>query len=495
MHSLFENLLISVAAPWREAVARMDETAQGVLLAVDEAGRLVRAVTDGDLRRALLRHLPEDVPLSDLPGGPPWTVRESASMADVQQLMTRHLIAQVPVVNSIGQPVDLITQRELASRVWLSSPHLGDEETAFVAEAFQTNWIAPLGPHVDAFEREVAALVGLGHAAALSSGTAAIHLGLVLLGVQPGDTVFCSTLTFVGSCNPILYCQAQPVFIDSEPQSWNMSPAALERALEASQHEGRRPRCVILVNLYGQSANMDALLPICERYGVAVLEDAAESLGARYAGKASGSFGRVSIFSFNGNKIITTSGGGMLLSDDGDLIARARKLSTQARESARHYEHVEMGYNYRMSNVLAGIGRGQLRVLLQRVTQRRAVFERYRDGLVDVPELHWMPEPTGSQSTRWLTCFTFGGADAADRVQGVLRFLERHSIEARPIWKPMHMQPVFHGARYFKHAPEEDVSAHLFATGLCLPSGSNLEPAQQDRVISLLRRAFKSVAA
>ena len=495
MHSPFEHLLIPVSTPWGEAVARMDETAQGVLLAVDETGRLVRTVTDGDLRRALLQHLPEQVPLSALPGGPPWTVRESASMADVQQLMTRQLIAQVPVVNANGQPVDLITQRELASRVWLSSPHLGEEETAFVAEAFQTNWIAPLGPHVDAFEREVAAHVGVGHAAALSSGTAAIHLGLVLLGVQPGDTVFCSTLTFVGSCNPILYCQAQPVFIDSEPQSWNMSPAALERALEAAKTQGRLPRCVILVNLYGQSADMQALLPICERYGVPVLEDAAESLGARYGGRASGSFGRVSIFSFNGNKIITTSGGGMLLSDDGELVARARKLSTQAREPARHYEHVEVGYNYRMSNVLAGIGRGQLRVLPQRVEQRRAVFERYREALADVPDLHWMPEPDGSHSTRWLTCFTLAGADAPARVDGVLRFLERHSIEARPIWKPMHMQPVFRGAAYFEHAPGEDVSARLFATGLCLPSGSNLEPAQQDRVIALLRRALQSGSA
>jgi len=495
MHSPFEHLLIPVSTPWGEAVARMDETAQGVLLAVDETGRLVRTVTDGDLRRALLQHLPEQVPLSALPGGPPWTVRESASMADVQQLMTRQLIAQVPVVNANGQPVDLITQRELASRVWLSSPHLGEEETAFVAEAFQTNWIAPLGPHVDAFEREVAAHVGVGHAAALSSGTAAIHLGLVLLGVQPGDTVFCSTLTFVGSCNPILYCQAQPVFIDSEPQSWNMSPAALERALEAAKTQGRLPRCVILVNLYGQSADMQALLPICETYGVPVLEDAAESLGARYGGRASGSFGRVSIFSFNGNKIITTSGGGMLLSDDGELIARARKLSTQAREPARHYEHVEVGYNYRMSNVLAGIGRGQLRVLPQRVEQRRAVFERYREALADVPDLHWMPEPEGSHSTRWLTCFTLAGADAPARVDGVLRFLERHSIEARPIWKPMHMQPVFQGAAYFEHAAGEDVSARLFATGLCLPSGSNLEPAQQDRVIALLRRALQSGSA
>lgn len=485
-----ELLKVPATLPWVEAAARMDATAQGVLLAVDADGRLLRTVTDGDLRRALLLHLSEKTTLAQLPGREPLTVDEQAPQAQLQALILQHGISHVPVVDANGRPVDMVTARELTQRVWLSSPHLGEEETAFVEEAFRTNWIAPLGPHVDAFERELAAQVGVGHAAALSSGTAAIHLGLLLLGVAPGDTVFCSSLTFVGSCNPILYTGARPVFIDSEPGSWNMSPAALERAFDWARREGRLPRCVVLVNLYGQSADMDVLLPICERHGVPVLEDAAESLGASYRGRASGSFGRVGIFSFNGNKIITTSGGGMLVADDADLVARARRLSTQARDPARHYEHSEVGFNYRMSNVLAGIGRGQLRVLAQRVAQRRRVFERYQAALADVPGLQWMPEPAGHQATRWLSCFTLDGDDALVRCTQVLNALERHAIEARPVWKPMHLQPLFAGAPYFPHAPGQDVSARLFAHGVCLPSGSNLDPAQQDRVIGHLRRVL-----
>jgi len=365
----FNALRVPVNLPWRQALTVMDDTAQGVLLAVDVQGRLVRTVTDGDLRRAVLGDVAADQTLADLPGREPLVADENATPAELQQRMNALGILHVPVVDAAGRPVDLVSARELASRVWLSSPHLGEEESAFVAEAFRTNWIAPLGPHVDGFERELAAHVGIGHAAAVSSGTAAIHLGLVLLDVKPGDTVFCSSLTFVGSANPMLYCGARPVFIDSEPQTWNMSPAALERAFAWAKAEGRLPKAVIIVNLYGQSADMDDLLPICARYGVPVLEDAAESLGASYKGRPSGTFGRVGIFSFNGNKIITTSGGGMLVSDDPALMARARKLSTQAREPAPHYEHVEIGFNYRMSNVLAGIGRGQLKVLAQRVQQ------------------------------------------------------------------------------------------------------------------------------
>ena len=308
--------------------------------------------------------------------------------------------------------------------------------------------------------------------------------------MQAGDTVFCSSLTFVGSCNPILYCGARPVFIDSEPESWNMSPAALERALAWAKRQGRLPRCVILVNLYGQSADMDALLPLCERYGVPVLEDAAESLGALYQGRASGTFGRIGVYSFNGNKIITTSGGGMLVADDLALMDRARKLATQAREPAPHYEHAEVGFNYRMSNVLAGIGRGQLRVLDQRVAQRRRVFARYQEALADLPQLRWMAQPPGSRSTRWLTCLTLQGAQAHRKRNLVLQALERHSIEARPVWKPMHLQPLFADAPYFAHEDGGDVAAALFDAGMCLPSGSNLTDAQIDRVIVHLRRAL-----
>lgn len=486
----FRALCIPATRTVREALDAMERTAKGILLVLDSKGKLRRTLSDGDLRRAVLAHAPDEAFIATLPGQPPITISEQEPMARALALMDQHLIDHIPVVDAEGHPVDIVLRRELSQRIWLSSPHLGEEETAFVEDAFRSNWIAPLGPHVDGFESELAAYAGVGHAAALSSGTAAIHLGLLLLGVRPGDTVFCSSLTFVGSCNPILYCGARPVFIDSEPGSWNMSPPALERAFAWAKRENRLPRCVILVNLYGQSADMDALLPVCERYGVPVLEDAAESLGATYKGRASGSFGRVGIFSFNGNKIITTSGGGMLVSDDPDLVVRARKLATQAREPAPHYEHAEVGFNYRMSNVLAGIGRGQLRVLDQRVARRRQVYEVYRNALGDLGEVQWMPEPASMRSTRWLTCILMQGPDAAQRRDHVLRSLERHSIEARPVWKPMHLQPLFRGAEYFPHAEGDDVSARLFDAGICLPSGSNMADEQLARVIDHLRRAL-----
>ena len=488
--SELELLSVKPTMTLRDALLRMEKATRGILLVLDDEGKLARTLTDGDLRRAILKGLGDTSLLGALPVARPITVNEAADAADVLSIMDAHQIDHLPVLDAVARPIDVIFRRELSQRIWLSSPHLGDEETAFVEEAFKTNWIAPLGPHVNAFETEMASHVGVGYAAAFSSGTAAIHLGLLLLGVKPGDTVFCSSLTFVGSCNPILYCGARPVFIDSEPETWNMSPAALEQAFEWAKRENRLPACVILVNLYGQSADMDALLPICKRYGVPVLEDAAESLGASYKGKASGAFGRVAVYSFNGNKIITTSGGGMLIADDPDLVVRARKLATQAREPAAHYEHVEMGFNYRMSNVLAGIGRGQLRVLKQRVVQRRRVFERYTEALADLPQIQWMPEPDGYHSTRWLTCFTLTGPDASQKCRQVMKALERHLIEARPVWKPMHLQPLFKGAPYFAHASGVDVSAHLFQAGICLPSGSNLSEAEQDRVMDHLRHAL-----
>jgi len=485
----FRALCVPPSTTLLDALATLNRTGRGVLLVTDAHGRLLRTITDGDLRRAALEHRPETSRLEELPAQRPLTITDDTPLPAAVGLLDKHQIDHLPVVDAQGVPVDIVLRRELSQRIWLSSPHLGEEETAFVEDAFRTNWIAPLGPHVDGFERELAAHVGVRHAAALSSGTAAIHLGLLLLGVQPGDTVFCSALTFVASCNPIRYCGAEPVFIDSEPASWNMSPAALERAFEWARRENRMPRCVVVVNLYGQSADMDALTAICDRHGVPILEDAAESLGATYRGRASGSFGRVGVFSFNGNKIITTSGGGMLVADDEQLVARARKLSTQAREPAAHYEHTEMGFNYRMSNVLAGIGRGQLRVLDQRVQRRRRVFEIYREALADL-DIRWMPEPAGCFSTRWLTCFTLEGPDAQARRDRLLRRLERHSIEARPVWKPMQLQPLYAAARFFAHADGEDVAASLFEAGVCLPSGSNLTDDQIGRVIDHLRRAL-----
>jgi pyridoxal phosphate-dependent aminotransferase EpsN len=369
-------------------------------------------------------------------------------------------------------------------RIYLSSPHMGGEEERFVAEAFATNWIAPLGPHVDAFEREFCAAVGAGHAAALSSGTAALHLALQLVGVGPGDEVLVSSLTFSASVNPIVYLGAEPVFIDSERASWNMDPELLEEALEQRARAGRLPKAVVVVHLYGQSANLDPILAACDRHGVPVVEDAAEALGALCGGRTPGTLGKAGIFSFNGNKIITTSGGGMLVSEDEALVAHARKLATQARDPAPHYQHSEIGYNYRMSNVLAGIGRGQLRVLGDRVEARRRNFDVYREALGKLPGVEFMPEAPWGRHTRWLTCLTIDPAEfGADR-ETVRLALEAENIEARPVWKPMHLQPVFAGCERVGGAVAED----LFLRGLCLPSGSNLTERQLVRVAGIVER-------
>lgn len=472
----------------RQLLAKMEGGGRGLLLLVDASGRFERTITDGDLRRELLAGRGLDETARDLPTILSVVIDETASRRQALALMNEHGIDHLPVLDDDGEVVDLLSRREIDDQILLSTPHMGSAERDFVEEAFQSNWIAPLGPNVDGFERDVAGLVGLGHAAALSSGTAALHLAMILLGVGPGDRVFCSTLTFAASANPIVYQGATPVFIDSEPDSWNMCPAALERAFAAARAEGRMPKAVIVVNLYGQSADIDPLKAVSDAYGVPIVEDAAESLGATYKDRPSGSFGLMTVFSFNGNKIITTSGGGMLLSDDRTLIEQARFLSTQARDPAPHYEHSRIGYNYRLSNILAGVGRGQLTVLTERVDARRAVFEHYRDGLADVPEIRWMPEPEWSRSTRWLTACTIDpqGPVSTDQLR---LHLADDLIEARPVWKPMHRQSVFAGAPYFT-ADGNSVSCELFRTGLCLPSGSNLSADQVARAVASIRKAF-----
>jgi pyridoxal phosphate-dependent aminotransferase EpsN len=371
-------------------------------------------------------------------------------------------------------------------KVYLSAPHMSGKEQLYIQEAFASNWIAPLGPHVDAFEREVANYAGVSDAVALNSGTAAIHLALKLLDVKQGDTVFCSSLTFIASANPIVYMGAAPVFIDSEPETWNMSPQALERALSDAKKEGQLPKAVIVVHLYGQSAKMDEILSLCDAYHVPIIEDAAESLGSSYKGQTSGSLSQFGIYSFNGNKIITTSGGGMLVSNDTDALRKARFLAAQARDSAPHYQHSEMGYNYRLSNVLAGIGRAQLEVLDQRVAQRRAIFARYEKELSHIPGLQFMPELLNTKSNRWLTALCIEEQAAGVSVLELLHALEDENIEARPVWKPLHMQPLFAGVRYYPHLEYASVSEALFRNGVCLPSGSGMIEADQTRVIECI---------
>lgn len=368
-------------------------------------------------------------------------------------------------------------------RIYLSSPHIGAAERDLVMEAFDTNWVAPLGPHVDGFERELASIVQVPHAAALSSGTAAIHLGLRLLGVQRGDDVWCSSLTFSASANPILYEGARPVFIDAERTSWNMDPALLAQALDDAAKQNKLPKAVIVVDLYGQSADYDPIRAACSKHNVPILEDAAEALGATYKGVPCGGFGAIGIFSFNGNKIITTSGGGMLVAHDKDLVDKARFLATQARDAAPHYQHSQVGFNYRLSNVCAAIGRGQLRVLPDRVAARRRVFSRYAEAFADLPGISFMPEAPWGQGTRWLTCLLVDSAAAGVDREAIRLALIAKDIEARPVWKPMHLQPVFEGCGVVGGAVSED----LFARGLCLPSGSNLLDSEIDEVIEIVR--------
>lgn len=379
-------------------------------------------------------------------------------------------------------------------RIYLSPPHMSGHEQGFIAEAFAANWISPAGPHIEAFERELAAKVDIGGAVAMSSGTAAIHIALRLLGVGAGDTVFCSSLTFIASAYPIVYEKAEPIFIDSEPQSWNMSPAALKQAFIETKKSGRLPKAVIIVNLYGQSADLESLKAICEDYNVPIVEDAAESLGATYKGRASGTLGKFGIYSFNGNKIITTSGGGMLVSEDIEALKKARFLATQARDPARHYQHSEIGYNYRLSNVLAGIGRGQLRVLDARVKARRAVFERYFEAFSEVEGIEFMPEASYGRSTRWLTAMTIDPKKCGKTAIEIMEALEKENIEARPVWKPLHMQPLFKDCPYYSHSPGTSVSEYLFEKGICLPSGSSLTVEEQDRVIDCILRVLKNKA-
>lgn len=377
------------------------------------------------------------------------------------------------------------------SRIFLSPPHMSGNEQKYINEAFETNWIAPLGPNVDAFEKELAEYVGSKGAAAVSSGTAAIHLALCLLDVKQGDRVFCSSLTFIASANPILYQGAEPVFIDSEPDTWNMSPLALERAMEAAKKEGKLPKAVIVVNLYGQSAKMDEILAICNHYQVPVVEDAAESLGSTYKGKKSGTFGKFGIYSFNGNKIITTSGGGMLVSDDVEALQKSRFLATQARDPAPHYQHSQVGYNYRMSNIVAGIGRAQLEVLDERVKARRAIFDRYVQALGDIEGIHFMPELEGTMSNRWLTTLTIDQQALGMTPMDIINALAAENIEARPVWKPLHLQPLFDGVQYYPHEEGWSVSDELFANGICLPSGSSMTVEEQNRVIDVFLHAIQ----
>ena len=377
-------------------------------------------------------------------------------------------------------------------RIYLASPHMGGLEEMFVKEAFDTNWIAPLGANVDGFEKELSEYVGSKTGAALASGTAAIHMALKAVGIKKGDKVFCSSLTFAASCNPIIYEGGIPVFIDSEPESHNMSPVALEKAFKAYEEKGEMPKAVIVVNLYGQSADMDKIIEICKKYNVPIIEDAAESLGATYKGKYSGTFGEYGIYSFNGNKIITTSGGGMLVSNNEEGIAKVRFWSTQARDKARHYEHTELGYNYRMSNIVAGIGRGQLRVLEDRIAKKKEIFETYKEAFKEIEDIEMMPVCEYGEPNYWLTTITLNENSKVKPLDIILA-LERENIESRLIWKPMHIQPYYKEYDFYSHNDEDEVSVSedIFNRGVCLPSDTKMSDHDMDRVIGIIKNLFQ----
>lgn len=374
-------------------------------------------------------------------------------------------------------------------RIFLASPHMGGLEQKFIKEAFVTNWIAPLGPNVDMFEKEISELVGINDAAALSSGTSAIHLGLKCLGVGRGDTVFCSSITFAASCNPIVYEGAEPVFIDSESESWNMCPKALNKAFEASEKEGKLPKAVIVVNLYGQSADLDPIKEICDSYNVPIVEDAAESLGATYKGKYSGTIGKFGVYSFNGNKIITTSGGGMLISNDEEALKKARFWATQSRDAARHYQHSELGYNYRISNILAGIGRGQLRVLKDRIEKKKYIYDTYKRELSDIEAIELMPVCDYGEPNYWLSVITLKESNPIKPID-IMVALEKENIESRPVWKPMHLQPIFKKYKFYSLYEYGSVAENIFNRGVCLPSDTKMTDEEILRVTTLIKDVF-----
>ncbi len=368
-------------------------------------------------------------------------------------------------------------------KIWMSSPHMGGTEQGYVKEAFDTNWIAPLGPNVNWFEQDVELFLNDNiHVAALSSGTAGLHLGLVLLGVKAGDEVICQSMTFSATANPIAYVGATPVFVDSEKDTWNMSPEILEAAIKERIAKGKKPKAIIPVHLYGMPAKMNEITAIAKRYEIPVLEDAAEALGSSIDGKRCGTFGDIGVLSFNGNKIITTSGGGALVSHDAGLVKDARFLSTQARDEAPHYQHSKIGYNYRMSNICAGIGRGQMEVLADRIKQRRAIYDQYYKKLSGKKGIYFMDEPAGYFSNRWLTTLLIHPDEAGFSREDLRLALEKENIESRPLWKPMHMQPVFAGSAFYG----DGTSEKLFENGLCLPSGSNLTDVDMARIFEAI---------
>ncbi|MFK8036334.1 MAG: aminotransferase class I/II-fold pyridoxal phosphate-dependent enzyme [Hyphomicrobiales bacterium] len=474
----------------RAALAVLENAPVKLCIIVDEQGRLERTVTDGDIRRGLLSGIALDQELSSLTGCAPVTMCSQASRAELIERLENSSVDAIVLVDDEQKPTGIASRSDLFKPMFLSPPHMGDLEAAFVDLAFEENYIAPAGTNLSEFEASLQKYSGGCHAIAVSSGTAGLHLALRVLDVSDGDRVYVSDMTFAASVQPILYERAVPVLIDCDPADWNMSPDALERALDHDSKRGKLPKAIVVVHLYGQSADMDRIMMLADRYNVPIVEDAAESLGASWNGASSGSHGAIGVYSFNGNKIITTSGGGAMVSNHADLIDRARSLSTQARDPADHYQHREIAYNYRMSNVLAGIGRGQLAVLEDRVQSRRAVFDRYFDALSDIEGISFQAELPGSYGNRWLTVVNLDASVLDIHPYVLMRNMRRYGIETRPAWKPMSLQPLLGKAELWTHSGKESVAHGLFYSSLCLPSGSAMRTEEQDAVIQILKKTL-----
>lgn len=488
-----EDCLISDQASLRRVLLSLENAAYKVCVVVKDDGAILRTITDGDIRRALIDGFNLDTKVRDITGKTPITCFQNASQQELISVLDEHQINFVVIVDEDNRPVDLADRVSLLSFLYLSPPHMGSKEVQYVNLAFEENYIAPAGKNLVEFENELMKVSGKTNALALSSGTAGLHLALEVLGVDVGDRVYVSDVTFIASVNPIVYARGIPVLIDSEPDSWNMSPKALARAFEKDIKAGTLPKAIIVVHLYGQSADMDAIMELANKYEVPVIEDAAESLGACYKNKPSGSHGLLGVYSFNGNKIITTSGGGALMSDRTDLIDMARKLSTQGRDPGEHYQHSQIAYNYRMSNVLAGIGRGQIELLKERVLARRRVYKRYVEKLSGIEGISFQGEVDGGTGNRWLSVIKFDPNVIGIHPYVLLREMRRHGFEARPAWKPMHLQPIFLDAEFWPHSPDQVVGSELFFSTLCLPSGSSMTIEQQDKVISCVERSLSGV--
>lgn len=483
---MIKDYLLNEHSTIRETLVVLDSAPNNLGLIVRENGRLLRTISDGDVRRALLAGTSLDKNISQVPGRDPIYALNGTSNEELISIMNQERVNAIVLVDDQGRPLSIQNWRELSCQILLSPPHIGETERGYVQNAFNDNWIAPAGPNLDAFESRLSKISSHKYAVAVSSGTAGLHLALRALNLHKTKTVYVSDKTFVASAMPILYEGLAPVFIDSEPGTWNMAPQALERRLFKDKKLGTLPGAIIIVHLYGQSARMKEIMDIADSYSIPVIEDAAESLGANYDRQPSGAHGLISVYSFNGNKIITTSGGGAVVTSDSKLAEQVRSLSTQGRDPAEHYQHSKVAYNYRMSNILAGVGLGQLDVLSERVEQRRNIFSRYKDALQSMPGIEFQQDAPQSEGNRWLTVINLDPDCFNIHVYQLIRRLKKYGIETRPSWKPMHMQPLFVNNEFEPFDTDAPVSTSLYLRSLCLPSGSSMGRSDQDRVIDVL---------